>query len=863
MLTPDTILHGRYRIVRLLAQGGMGAVYEAIDQRLRSTVALKQTLVTGEEFSRAFEHEAQLLANLRHPALTKMIDHFIEPEGQFLVMEFIPGDDLATIQTQRGGPFPVDDVVRWAHQLLDALDYLHSQTPPIIHRDIKPLNLKLTARNEIILLDFGLAKGNTALQTHASGNQSLYGYTPQYAPLEQIRATGTDPRSDLYSLAATLYHLITNVQPVNALERASDVIGQQPDPLPPADTLNRQVSPALSVWLMRGMALNPAQRFASAAEMRAALNHSLHPAAFAAPPAPPMSRSQPTEIGAPPVPTTSHGQPTQYAAPPSAQYAAPQQYSTPSTPYSQPHYPASPPVFAAPRRRRIGLWLALAAGLIAVALVGFFLTRRNDSPPISQTAPTATNGAAAALEPVQLTATAVARKAASGEDAPVAGGVATVGGVVAVGDTITGAIAQPKQQNVYTLSAAPGQMIYFEAKSYDKGMEYIKWKLVDSQNTLIFDEYFVSVVGLQSLALGGEYTLTVGSDQEPATGAYELRLHNVPPFDTFAITLGDRVDIEDGVPAAGAGVLEGAGMKDVYTFSAAPNQQVFFQVKSYNKGMDYIKLKLVDADDTVVFDEYLVSPVGVQTLQLGGEYTLIVGEDRDPASGAYEVRLYNVPSANEFAITLGDRVAIEDGAPAAGAGVIESPGVKDVYTFSATKNQQVFFQLPKYATGMEYLKWKLVDADDTVVFDEYLVSPVGVQTLQLGGEYTLIVGEDRDPATGAYQLRLYNVPPADTFATEIGAAFAGTIESPGAKDVYTFSATPGQRVDFQIKQKSTNMDYINWKLVDANDAVVFDNYLASTSGVQTLELGGEYTLTVGSDKEAATGTYELIVQKAE
>src|SRR5438876_3118188 len=162
MLPVNTLLQGRYLIIEQIGRGGMGAVYKATDTRLRATVALKETLVLGDAARKAFEREAQLLASLRHHTLPKVSDHFTEGEGQFLVMEFISGDDLAALLARRGSPFPASDVLRWADQLLDALDYLHTQQPPIIHRDIKPQNTKLTDRGEIILLDFGLAKGVSA-----------------------------------------------------------------------------------------------------------------------------------------------------------------------------------------------------------------------------------------------------------------------------------------------------------------------------------------------------------------------------------------------------------------------------------------------------------------------------------------------------------------------------------------------------------------------------------------------------------------------------------------------------------------------------------------------------------------------------
>src|SRR5437660_657291 len=204
MLAADTVLQGRYRIVRQLGQGGMGAVYEAIDERLDTTVALKETLFTDEKLRKQFEREARLLARMHHPALPRVSDHFNEAEGQFLVMQYIAGEDLAAMLTQRNSPFPQQEVLRWADQLCDALDYLHTQDPQIIHRDIKPQNLKRTARGQIVLLDFGLAKGSAGPMTAVTTSASIYGYTPNYAPLEQIQGLGTAARSDLYSLSAAV-----------------------------------------------------------------------------------------------------------------------------------------------------------------------------------------------------------------------------------------------------------------------------------------------------------------------------------------------------------------------------------------------------------------------------------------------------------------------------------------------------------------------------------------------------------------------------------------------------------------------------------------------------------------------------------
>ena len=271
MLAPNTTLQNRYRIVRLLAQGGMGAVYQALDQNLGSTIAVKETLFTDDSLRNAFEREARLLANLRHAALPKVTHHFTEGDGQFLVMDFIPGDDLMRMLEHRGSPFPVEDVLEWADQLLGVLEYLHKRQPPIVHRDIKPHNLKLTEEGQIVLLDFGLAKGAAWQRSHLTTGSSIFGYTPSYAPPEQIKGTGTDPRSDLYSLGATLHHLITGQQPPDALTRVMELAEGQPDPLRPANEIKRHVTPVIASVLTQAMLLNRERRFSSATLMREAL----------------------------------------------------------------------------------------------------------------------------------------------------------------------------------------------------------------------------------------------------------------------------------------------------------------------------------------------------------------------------------------------------------------------------------------------------------------------------------------------------------------------------------------------------------------------------------------------------------------
>ncbi|MBX3243476.1 MAG: serine/threonine protein kinase [Acidobacteria bacterium] len=279
-LAQNTMIQGRYLIVQLIGKGGMGEVYLAVDQRLGSAVALKRTYFAGDEtLGSAFEREARILARMRHPVLPKVSDHFGEGDEQYLVMEHISGDDLSKRLEVAQKPFPLSWVMFWADQLLDALSYLHSHEPPIIHRDIKPQNLKLTDENHIILLDFGLSKsstgntlitdsGGTSGSTTGGSTASVVGYTPHYAPMEQIRGIGTNPRSDLYSLSATLYQLLSNTVPTDALTRADDIINVGSDPIRPLHEVGPEVPVSVSNVIMKAMELSQEKRYGTAKEMQ-------------------------------------------------------------------------------------------------------------------------------------------------------------------------------------------------------------------------------------------------------------------------------------------------------------------------------------------------------------------------------------------------------------------------------------------------------------------------------------------------------------------------------------------------------------------------------------------------------------------
>lgn len=269
-LPRGSILQGRYRIVKRLGTGGMGAVYEAVDRRLNITVAVKETFSADQRLRRQFGREARLLAKLNHPALPRVTDYFTESNRAFLVMQFIPGPDLAEIVTRKRGPFPRREVLAWADQVLGALVYLHAPERQIVHRDIKPHNLKLTSTGQIALLDFGLAKSDTT-ESSFNSRKSVFGFTRRYSPPEQIQDLGTTPRSDIYALGATLYHLFTGVKPPDAITRATALADGKLDPLRPAHQVYSEVGPEIATVLNRALALNPDDRCGCAEEFRDAL----------------------------------------------------------------------------------------------------------------------------------------------------------------------------------------------------------------------------------------------------------------------------------------------------------------------------------------------------------------------------------------------------------------------------------------------------------------------------------------------------------------------------------------------------------------------------------------------------------------
>ncbi|HFD38693.1 MAG TPA: serine/threonine protein kinase [Anaerolineae bacterium] len=281
ILSSGVVLQNRYQIINRLGQGGMGAVYLAHDLRLGKRVAIKETLDVSPQAQQQFGREARFLARLQHPRLPRVTDSFAQTGRYYLVMDYVPGHDLEAWGRQHGPASPAQ-ALTWADQVLDALTYLHRQSPPIIHRDVKPANVKITPDGQAVLVDFGIAKELVPGQYTLTGAQAL---SPGYAPPEQYAAQGqTDARTDIYGLGATLYFLLTGAAPVDAMERAAG----KPLPLPRQVNPRSQVPPAVERVVIKALALQKQDRWQSAAEMRRALRQA---AAATGPPPTPSPRT--------------------------------------------------------------------------------------------------------------------------------------------------------------------------------------------------------------------------------------------------------------------------------------------------------------------------------------------------------------------------------------------------------------------------------------------------------------------------------------------------------------------------------------------------------------------------------------------
>src|SRR5690242_4731118 len=267
-LVGPTLLANRYQLLACIGQGGMGAVYKAADTKFNNRpVAIKEMSTSGlptarlQEAEEAFEREAHLLADLLHPNLPRIYGHFAENDRSYLVMDFIEGQTLEEYLAKVGGkPLPIDQVMKWAEQLCDVLNYLHSHQPPIIFRDLKPSNVMISENGHIYLIDFGIARIFKPGKQH----DTVVLGTPGYAAPEQYGKAQSTPRSDIYSLGALLHCLLTGVDP-----------SEQPFFFRPASQLNPAVNPSLEFLLKQMLDMDSERRPSSARSVWEALEQAV------------------------------------------------------------------------------------------------------------------------------------------------------------------------------------------------------------------------------------------------------------------------------------------------------------------------------------------------------------------------------------------------------------------------------------------------------------------------------------------------------------------------------------------------------------------------------------------------------------
>jgi serine/threonine protein kinase len=303
-LPPQSILHQRYLIVGQAGRGGMSAVYQAVDTRYGNHhVAIKEmsqgNLTTDEvaEATARFQQEADLLSSLHHPNLPAIYDGFSDEGRSFLVMEYIDGKTLLQMLKDLGGrPLPVSQVLDYAIQLCDVLIYLHSHNPPIIFRDLKPTNVMVKANGHVVLIDFGIAR----FFKEGQAQDTVFLGSPGYAPPEQHGTAQTNPRSDLYSLGATLHCCLTGRDPFHATDRFA---------FPPVHQLNPSVPMELDQLVQRLVSLNEQQRPTSALEVRQALILIKQKASDSTTGLDPAMASAPTQYNSP-IPSTTPVQPS-------------------------------------------------------------------------------------------------------------------------------------------------------------------------------------------------------------------------------------------------------------------------------------------------------------------------------------------------------------------------------------------------------------------------------------------------------------------------------------------------------------------------------------------------------------------------
>lgn len=419
-----------------------------------------------------------------------------------------------------------------------------------------------------------------------------------------------------------------------------------------------------------------------------------------------------------------------------------------------------------------------------------------------------------------------------------------------------GEIATPGQQFEYSFEASANQKVFLDIRSSELSSY---WTLTGPDQTEIFRAIRsgVSSFGPQSLDQEGEYVLSI-SGYADQTGPYAFALWNVPAPDSFEILLESVIGPEIGT---GAGQIETPGVQDVYTFEASAGQSIFIEVPEADFTAYWV---LADQDGTQVFGGYRSggSNIGLVQLERGGEYTMTISGYQAEV-GTYRARIWEVPVPDTFEVNIGQTIAAET--TGVGAGTIESPGARDIYTFEAGAGQSILVEVLETNSTVY---WQITGPADDQIFSGYRGrdSVIGVLTLETGGLYTLTVS-GYDGGTGSYRAKLWDVPQPDRFRIALGQSISagkpeagtGVIETPGVKDVYTFDAAQGRSIQIEVETADLTL---YWVLEHEDGEQIFGGYRSTNSiiGPLTLERAGPYRLVVsGYDRQ--TGSYHFKISE--
>jgi len=703
-LQPGQML-GPYRIINQIGQGGMATVYKAYQPSMDRNVAVKVLpgqLAQSAEFTQRFQQEARIIARLEHAHILPVFDYGESDGVAYFVMRYLEAGTLKD-KMETGRPLPLQEIDRLFSQLADALSYAHSQG--VVHRDLKPANALIDSRGNLFLTDFGIAKILESASPRLTQTDAIMG-TPAYISPEQAQAQKVDQRSDIYSLGIILYEMVTGRVPYTADTPLAVILKHVTHPLPLPSSVKADIPETIERVLLKALAKNPDDRFANVNDFLTAWKIALDVKE------PPAERFDAlTAITSAP--------------------AAPQTQNTAATVLT------TSSKADRPKRSIIG-YLVGAILLLVVAGIAIIGLNWNKIPLFNQ------NGAEVGNMPV------IAGEATTEEFAT------EIGDEIKNGEPESGAglLEAPGSKDIYTFTAEAGTAIYVHVIEPPATTNNIEFYMTDDLGFNIFASCLqCGDPGLLTLERGGEYTITVGNNDPTGagTGAYRIKLWDVPAPDEFEISLDQEISRDE--PGTGAGYIEDPGRHDLYTFTVEAGQDVYFQVIEQPRTNDEIRWRVEDETGNVLFDTCLqCGDPGLVTLERGGFYTITVGNQYSHGIGTYAFRTWQVAPPDEFEINIGDVISRDN--PGPGAGFIETPGAQDIYTFTGTAGQTIKVNLADMS--LPELYWRLEDEAGNELFNACIqCGDQGPFTLEQDGEYKIIVGNETHSSTGVYEFEIF------------------------------------------------------------------------------------------------------------